>query len=147
MSSAVPNTIDQFMAIVTAVLPSDAQVWFGKPLSKYIANTTLQITGVQNGRQEPAEMSPEYRREEEFDLVCQLTYWEGDLDFVGAKDQVYATFSLITVAVANNPTLNGAVRFAQPRQFDFTPDSTPDGFTIGVLNFTLNCQARIASLT
>lgn len=150
MSSSIPNAIQQFIAIATTALPNSpsipTQVWFGKPLPRYIAPVTLQITGV-TGQQDPAELGPTYRREEKYNLNCLLTTWAGDDNHLQGMLDAFGYFALITVAVANNPTLNSAVRFAQPRSLGYTPDADPSGKRVGTLAFTLACEARVTSLT
>lgn len=147
MSSKQPDAIKAFLAIATAALPAGTQIWLGKALPQYVADITLQVNGTLNGRQRPAEMSPGYRREEEFDIACKLTVCAGDEDYAQRMTDTFALFKDITVAVANNWTLNDTVRYAAPVEVNFTPDSTAAGMTMGILDFTVNCQVRITSLT
>lgn len=147
MASSVPNTVTQFLAIMAAALPPDAMVWFGAPLGVYTAPLTLQVIGVHTGMQEIAVMGPDYKREETYEIVCQLTSFAGDPDFTGRMAEVFVAFELITVAIGNNPTLNSAVRFAQIGQFEYVPDADAKGMTLGSLSFNVDCQARISSLT
>lgn len=147
MASSVPNTVTQFLAVMTAALPPTAMVWFGTPLGSYSAPLTLQVIGVHTGLQEVAVMGPDYQREETYQIACQLTSFAGDPDFAGRMTEVYAAFELITVAIGNNPTLNSAVRFAQIGEFEYVPGADSSGMTLGCLTFSVACQVRISSLT
>ena len=79
MASSVPGAVGALITILTAALPGDATVWFGKALPVYTAPLTLQILKV-SGDQEPAELGPSYRREETFSIHCELTSFAGDQD-------------------------------------------------------------------
>lgn len=147
MSSSIPGAIQAFMTVAGAALPAGSQVWFGKTLGTYVAPVTLQVNGTVNGRQEPAELGPSYRREEEYEFSCTLTCWAGDEDFMQRMLDTFTNFGLLTVALANNPTMNGTVRFVQVTTLNFTPDSTAPGASSGILAFNVNCQQRITSLT
>lgn len=146
MSSAIPGAVQALISIAQGALPSDATVWFGVPLPVYEAPITLQILKV-TGEQEVAQLGPNYRREETFEIHCCLTSFAGDNDFVSRMTEVYANFSLLTVAIATNYTLNNTVRFAEIRQFDYQPDADGKGMTLGQLDFAVACQVRIESLT
>jgi hypothetical protein len=146
MSSSVPSAVHAFMSIAQAVLPN-ATVFFGKPLSLYTSPITLQVLAVHTGEQEVATLGPEYKREETYQIQCALTSFAGDSDYLGRLDEVFASFSTLTTAIGNNPTLNQTVRFSEIRSFEYVPDADTKGMTLGMLTFTLACQARITSLT
>lgn len=146
-STAQPDAIQAFLAIATAALPTTTQVWLGKALPKYVAPVTLQVNGTINGRQRPAELGPTYRREEEFDILCKLTTWAGDSDFAQRILDAFASFRLVMVAVANNPTMNDTVRYAAAVELNCTPDADAQGFSLAELDFTVNCQVRINTLS
>lgn len=147
MASSVPNAVNAFLSIVQAALPGNTQVWFGKPLSVYVAPITLQVTGVHTGEQVIATMGPEYKREETYEIQCMLTSFAGDLNFVGRMAEVFLNYGLVTLAVGNNPTLNQTVRFAEIHSFEYVPDADAKGMSLGALTFSVHCQARISSLT
>lgn len=147
MSSSVPAAVSAFLSIAQAALPVTSLVWFGKPLGVYTAPLTLQVYGVHDGMQEIMTMGPDYKREETYEIQCLLTSWAGDQDFTSRMTEVYSAFQLITVAIANNPTMNQTVRFAQVHTFDYIPDADASGRSLGSLDFTINCQQRISSLT
>lgn len=147
MASSVPSAVNAFISIATTALPPSALVWFGKPLGAYTAPVTLQVTGVRNGEQQVATMGPEYKREETYEIECSLTSWAGDSDFTGRMNEVFLNYGLLTLAVGNNPTLNQTVRFAEIHSFEYTPGADAKGMTLGALDFSIHCQARISSLT
>jgi hypothetical protein len=134
------------MSIAQTALPN-ATVWFGKPLAMYTSPITLQVLAVHTGDQQVATLGPEYKREETYEIQCVLTSFAGDNDYVSRMDEVYSSFSLLTVAIGNNPTLNQSVRFSEIRTFEYIPDADAKGMTLGSLSFTVACQARITSLT
>lgn len=147
MASSVPNAVAAFISIATNALPSDALVWFGKPLGVYTAPITLQILGVSDGKQEIVVMGPDYKREEDYLIQCLLTSFAGNSDFQGRMTEVFSNYLLLSVAIGNNPTLNQTVRFAQITEFTYVPDADASGKSLGSLSFGVECQARISSLT
>ncbi|ERR1700760_4111584 len=147
-SSAIPGALTQFMAVAEGALPSGTTVWWGKELGTYSTPLTLQITEIV-GDQEPAELGPQFRREEKFSLVCTLSAYQGgpvDQANAACLTEVMNNFALIHSAVANNPTLNQAVRFAQVGNFAINPDTDANGVTAVSLDFQLRCEQRIRSL-
>ena len=147
MSSSIPAAIQAFMAVATAALPGDALVWFGKTLPEKVPAVTLQVTGTVNGRQRARSIGPAYLRDEEYEFACELVCWAGDSDFMQLMLNTFANFSLLTVAIGNNPTLNQAVRYTQITQLNFTPEAYGNGTSSGTLAFNVNCQKIIESLT
>ncbi|MGH9917416.1 MAG: hypothetical protein ACRD6W_00875 [Nitrososphaerales archaeon] len=146
MSSSVPTSVPYFVTLATTALGADATVSFGKPLPLYSAPITLQVTGVV-GDAEPAELGPNYRREETYSIQCELTAYAGDQNFLDRLSECMTAYALLTVAVANDPTLGGSVRFAECGQYQFVPDADAQGQSIGNLTFDVRCSARITSLT
>jgi hypothetical protein len=147
MSSSVPSAVNAFISIAGTALGSTATVWFGKPLAVYEMPITLQIIGVAEGEQTIEVMGPDYKRDERYHIMCVLTSFAGDNNFTGRMNEVFATFSILTVAIGNNPTLNQTVRFAEIHSFDYIPGANANGMTLGELSFAVACQARIGSLT
>jgi|HubBroStandDraft_5_1064220.scaffolds.fasta_scaffold1224319_1 hypothetical protein len=147
MSSSVPAAITALLAISKAALGTNATVWFGKQLSQYQMPITLQITGVTDGSQVAKTLGPDYKRDETYDIVCVLTSFAGDLQYMTRMTEVFANFSLLTVAIGNNPTLNQSVRFSEIHSFTYVPGADAKGMTLGQLTFMVACQARITSLT
>lgn len=146
-SSAIPGALTQFMALAAAALPAGSTVWFGEELPTYTAPITLQVTEI-TGDQVPAEIGPQYRREESFSLICSLSYYQGGApDFPGILGTVMANFLLVSQAVGNNPSLNSAVRYAQVGNFVITPATDPNGLSALTLDFAVRCEARVTSLS
>jgi hypothetical protein len=127
---------------MTNVLPSGTSVVFAEILPKFAAPLTLQITGIV-GDQQPADISATYKREETYSIACQLTSYAGDQDFLARISEVFAAWELITLALWGDPTLDGAVRFAQPGGMDFRPIPDFKGQSIGLLLFEVRCEQRI----
>lgn len=111
-----------------------------------MAPITLQILSVE-GDQVPAELGPTYKREETYSIMCDLVSFAGDQLYVNRLSEVMTSFALITVAIANNPTLNSAVRFAEVGDFVFTAHADNKGMSLGSLTFAIRCSQRISSLS
>jgi len=122
-------------------------VFFGQYSDVYISPKRFRITGVRDIRQEPAEIGPNYKREETYIIECEIASIAGGEDFLGRMSEVFDIFARTTVAVANNYTLDGAVRFAQPLEGEYIPDRDANGQTLGILQFGIECAQRITSLT
>jgi hypothetical protein len=146
MTSVAPAARVYFQNLCKSVLPDDAYVWYGKRMGSFSAPLTLQIYGWK-GTQEPAELAPNLRREENFDINCCLSSFAGDMDFASRETEVMAQWSKITTALGNDATLGNIVRWAQITEYEFVPDSNIDGKSIGSLEFNVNCQQRIESMS
>jgi hypothetical protein len=147
MSSSIPAAVNGFTGIVTTAVGAECDVYFGQPQEVYVSPKRLRITGVRDIRQEPAEIGPNYKREETYILECEIASIAGGDDFAGRMDECFDIFEKVTTAVAVNYTLGGAVRFAQVTEGEYIPDRDPNGQTLGILQFGIDCQQRITSLT
>lgn len=154
--SAVPYAVNNFMVLMAAVLPQGSTVELAQPVPKYTSPLTLRITGV-SGDQEWKELGPSFRREEQFNILCELSKWEGDQDFLARMNEVYAAFETVTVAIGNDPQLTGtpdavfdqqgSVRLAEVRNLLYVPAADAPGMSLGKLTFDVYCQQRITTLT
>lgn len=144
--TAIPGALAQLLAIATSAFPDGTTVWFGAELPAYTAPLTFQITEI-TGDQSPAEMGTQYRREENFSLVSSLVAYQGGTpDFPAMLADLIANFVLLSQAIANNPSMNGAVRFAQVGNFDIHPDTDVNGQSAVTLDFAVRCEQRVTSL-
>jgi hypothetical protein len=146
MSSSIPSAVPYFLDLAQTALGDQATVSFGKELSLFSAPITLQVIQIV-GDQAPAELGPNYRREETYSMQCSLTAYAGDQDLVARLTEAMAAFGLVEVAVANDASLGGTVRFAQCGNFVFQSGADAQGQSIGTLAFDVRCQARVNSLT
>lgn len=155
MSSAYPAAVQQLIQVFTAAYPTDAtgtpvMVWYGVELGVYSAPTTIEINGY-TGDQEPAELGISYRREETGSIHCKITVYAGNgadsVDHVNRMVDCWNVWDALEVAVANNPTLNGTVRFAELGAMDDTPTTTGQGMAMGQLVFDVRYSARVQSLS
>lgn len=147
-SSAIPGALVNFIALAQSALGQSATVWWGKELETYSAPVTLQITEI-TGTQDPAEIGQSYRREETFQLICTLSVYQGGPQGtanIACLQEVMAQFALVSAAIGNNPTLSGAVRFAEVKNFLLTPDTDGNGTTAVTLDFQVACSQRVRSL-
>jgi hypothetical protein len=147
MSSSIPAAITNLQTLLVAAFPaSTTQVWFGKTLSTYIAPLTIQWTGV-TGDQQPGELGPNYRREETYAIEMEIVSFAGDQDYVARTNEAMTAFNIVSVTVANNYTLNNAVRFAEVGTFDLVPEAGDQGQSMARISFAIHCSQRINSLT
>lgn len=146
MSSSIPSAVPYFLTLARTALGDQATVSFGKPLPQFSTPITLQVLQIV-GDQVPAELGPNFRREETYSLVCELTSYAGDQDFVARMTEAWAAFDLLEIAVANDADLGKNVRFAQLGNIMFEAGADVQGQSIGTLDFNVRCQARVTSLT
>ena len=147
MASSIPLAVPQLISIAQTALPAGTLVWFGKALGVFNTPITLQILRV-TGEQIPAELGPNYRREETFSIECEIDSWAGDVDQPSRMSEVFNTaFYPLAVAIANNYTLNSTVRFAECTAFHYEPDNDASGRSLGRLSFEIVCSQRITSLS
>jgi hypothetical protein len=148
MSSVASAATRYFLNLARATLPDDAFVILHKRRGEmvYSAPITLEVYGF-TGRQEPAELSPQARREEEFDINCCVSSYQGDDDLESRMDEAQSAWALLSVAVGNDYTLGNTVRWAQMTEYTFVPDTDTSGKALGSVEFKINCQQRIDSLT
>jgi hypothetical protein len=154
--TSIPDAIDQLFTIYQAAYPTDANgeavyFWFGKELGAWSAPTTVQVIGVHPADQEPAALGPDYTREELFSIECKLTVFGGMAptlqSFLANKNSCWAAWKALAIAVANNPTLNGVVRFAEFGELDYIPDVDNKGMTMGTITWLAKCSQRVYSLS
>jgi hypothetical protein len=145
--SSIPGALAGALALAASTLPPDSTVYYGNELPAYSAPLTFQITEI-SGDQKVAELGPQYRREEVFALICTLVYYSGGApDFPTQLDTLMANFVLLSLAIGNNPTLGGAVRFAEVGNFHITSEIDRNGQGASTLDFSIRCQQRVTSLT
>lgn len=145
--SSVPGALVAIMSIAAAALPAGTTVHYGPELFAYAAPLTFMISQIP-GDQVPAELGPDYRREETFSFTCSLIYYEGGVpDFVAHLQTLMTNFVLLSRAIANNPTLNQAVRFAEVGNFLISPETDANGQSATTIDFSIRCQQRVTSLT
>lgn len=145
--SAIPGALINVLSIATATFPDGTTVYYGEELPAYAAPLTFQITEI-TGDQVPAELGPNYRREETFALACSLSFYQGGVpDFASQLTDLMGQFILLSRAIANNPKLNDSVRFAEVGNFIITSVTDSSGQGASNLDFSIRCQARVTSLT
>jgi hypothetical protein len=147
VSSSLPNALPAFVSIVTAALPADFQVKEGQIFNPYVAPQSLLITGVHFTLDSTAELGPLYKHEEHYSILCALTTTGGTDDQASRLAEAYGLYANVSIAVANNPNLNNTVRLAWTRQLDYVMGYDAKGFSVGTVQFEVQCQARVTSLT
>jgi hypothetical protein len=157
MSSAIPGAVANLITILTAALPATTEVYFSADEGTFKAPQALMVCGVV-GDQQPAEMSPGYKREETFAIQCKLVSFAGDQSsaaYVARMQEVMAMFATVEITIGNNPWLSttgahdatSAVRFAEVGTFDLVPKPNGTGGSVCELSFDVHCTQRITSLT
>lgn len=157
MATSIGPAVNNFIGIATAAIPTAlsegaTQVVFGE-LSEYIAPVTLQITEV-TGNAEVAELGPNFRREETYSIVCEITIFAGDQNYIQRFNDAIAVYNTLVVAVARNPWLStsglndstAAVRYAEIGDYSMVPHSGPNGQSVCSIEFHVRCSQRVDSL-
>ncbi len=155
--TAIPGTIHYVYNLFGATYPMDANnvptlVWFGSELAVFSAPTTIEINCVDPADQEPAEMGPNYRREELFSLKCKITVYSGEgangaTDFLARMDDCFTVWKALAIAVANDPTLGDNVRYAEFGEMEYMPGTDASGRATGCLTWSVRCSQRVTSLS
>jgi hypothetical protein len=159
MSSAAPGVLDYLIGttfptalagVQDAVTGSGVTIWFGPSIPKFTTPITLQVHGVRH-QDDWAEIGPNFRYEETAEIPCTITSWSGDPTetqaWLDRKNDCYNALSLITVNIANDPTLGGAVRWVRFQTGQFMPAELHGAGSLGHLDFTLGYRVRVSSLT
>jgi len=153
--TSVPSTIAALVSIFGTACPIDPSnrpilVWYGQELGVYQTPTTIEINGASQ-TQTPAELGPTYRREEEFLIHGKISLFSGEgadvIDHLNRMNECWNIWKSLQTAVANNPTLNGNVRFAEFSSAEDMPSSTPRGNAMHQIMFDIRCEARVTSLS
>lgn len=167
MSSSVPYSLPAFQAIAQSALRSGAYIWLGTVIGPYdsspgdvtgvTSGITLQIAGVRFNADEFAELGPTYRHEEHYVINCTLWSWAGGTpDYAALIQDAGACYADLSIAVANAPQLEigqngigtfGNFRLAWTRQLNWTPTPDPFGRAAVQIDFEVQCQARVNSLS
>jgi hypothetical protein len=146
MASSIPAATAYFVTLATSALAATTQVIFQKEMPAYVAPITLQITEI-IGDQEWATLSPDLQREETYSIMCIMTSYAGDTDFLTRMQEAFASFELIMHALGADPTLGGTVRDATVGNFNVTPEGDVKGQSICQIEFAVRCEKRVSSLT
>lgn len=163
MSSSVPAVIPAFISLAQSALTAGAQVWFGSvtpvyqptsgSVSSVTSGITLQISSVHFDEDTFGEMGPLYRHEEHYNIVgCVIAWGNGPPETINAilLQDAYTEYDNLSVAVSNNPTLGlptPAPRLAAPRQLGVAPTPAANGMPMVQIEFEIQVQARVNSLT
>jgi len=149
VGSCIPAATQSLFSLFSTTFPLYT-VWFGNELGVFATNNCIEINAV-SGDQVPAELGPDYRREEVFSVHCRITVIRGDASdpasYLGCMTDAWTTFNALEVAVANNPTLTQVVRFSELGEMEYEPTTTGQGLAMGVLTFVVRCSQRVNSLT
>jgi hypothetical protein len=147
VSASVPIAVPAFVSIAQTALGSSFQIREGQIYNTFVAPQSLLITGIHFTQDEYSELGPEYRHEEHYSILCSLFSSAGDDAQDERLQETYALYASLSVAIANNPDLNKTVRLAWCRQLDYMPTTDGKGLPVGQLNFEVNVQVRVTSLT
>jgi hypothetical protein len=155
--SAIPGTIPYLFNLFATTYPMDPNnvptfVWFGVQLTAFSAPTTIEINGVGPADQEPAEMGPNYKREETFSVNCRVSVFNGQgasgsTDFIARMTDCFTVWKALEIAVANDPTLGNNVRYAEFGDMEYEPTTDGSGRAMGCLTWCVRCSQRVTSLS
>lgn len=154
VGTAIPGAVAAVMNVAQTNLPANATVYFGSELPSYSNPWTFQITEV-SGDQAYDSIGPRYRREETFNLICLLTYYDGSNNFPGLLATVMQQFTIIATAIGANPSLTDytvpgvtqVVRVAEVGNFIVTPATDANGRCACTLSFNVRCAQRVESIS
>lgn len=144
MSSSAPLAVPAFMSIAAAALPAGFQVRYAVRMGAFIGAQSLLVTGVKFSADEIAQLGPVYTHEEHYNIAASLCSFAGNDDEASRMGEVYALYNALGVAVNSQPTLNGTVRVAWLSQIGYEPTYDMKGASVGVLDFEVQCQARVS---
>ena len=155
--TSIPGTVNYVYNLFSTTYPYDANnvptfVWFGTELAAFSAPTTIEINCVDPADQEPAELGPNYRREELYSIKCKITVFNGQgaggaTDFLARMDDCFTVWKALEIAVANDPTLGGNVRYAEFGEMNYEPTTDGSGRAMGCLTWCIRCSQRVTSLS
>lgn len=163
MSSSVPAVIPAFISLAQSALTTGAQVWFGSVMSvqqsgpgnvaQVGSGITLQIPAIHFDEDEFVVLGPSYPHEEHYNIQGMLTAWSNGVNegvYAQLLQDAYLEYGKLTVAIGNNPTLGLTTpipRLSMPRQLGVNPTPDARGFPTVQIQFEIQVQARVPSLT
>lgn len=161
MSTSVPLVLNALVSTATTALPAGSQIVLATVMpAGYMAGpgevtgvtsgVTLEITGVRFLMDQYAELGPNYKHEEHYNIACSLIAWAGDPNFTQRMLDVYTCYADLQVAISQNMVLgltDPVPRIAWPRQLSFTPGPDAFGRPAGTIDFEIEVQARVNSLS
>lgn len=155
--TSIPGALQSLYNLYSAAYPMDANnipsmIWFGEELSVFSAPTTIEINSILNAEQEPAEIAPTYKKEETYDVRCKLSVFNGSgsngsADFLANMLTCWDVWKALEIAVANNPTLDGNVRYCFFTEMAFEPTTDGAGRAAGYITWVVRCVQRVTSLS
>lgn len=147
IGTSFPTALSSYTDPVTN---SPATVYFGPGIPRFTTQVTLQVQGIQIDMNW-AEIGPNFKYEEHGTIPCTLTSWNpGESDtqgFLDRKSECFSALSLITVNIANDPTLNGLVRWVRWKAGQLMPAAAAPTGSLAHLDFSLYYEVRVPSLT
>jgi hypothetical protein len=154
--TSIPAAIHALYTIFQAAYTTDpngeaVMVWFGATLPAWEPATVVELYAVTQADQEPASLGPDYTREETFSIDCRITVFGGmaptAVNYLSNMDAVWNVWRALETAVANNPELNGTVRYAEFGDMVYEPALDSKGMAMGTLTWATRCSARNFSLS
>lgn len=163
MSSSVPAVLSAYKTVATNALPVGTQIVFSSVLpAAYQAGpgdvqsvgsgVTLQVPSVHFLQDAYAELGPNYKHEERYNIMSTLCTWVGMVpdDFSQLVQDVYTCYADLSIAINSALTLglpDPKPRIAWPRQLDMVAGPDPFGRPAATITFELEVQARVESLS
>jgi hypothetical protein len=154
--TSIPPALQALYSVFQAAYVTDTNgeavmYWFGATLPAWEPSTVVEISGVAPADQEPMSLGPDYTREETFGVECAITVFQGmaptAANYFINMNAVWAVWIALETAVANNPTLNGTVRYAEFGEMVYEPATDAKGMVMGTLKWLTRCSARNFSLS
>lgn len=151
MSSSVPGAVVGFYNALVASVPSPTLIHFGEPRHDLEAAEHVSVAYAGEGGGEVIDTTSDWaslgahRQEERYEVVNALVVWAGDDSEEALQTaflRAYEVFDAIGTAVADDITLDGAVRESRIGTHGTAVEQTGRGVSVTV-TFRLSCASRI----
>jgi hypothetical protein len=153
-TSAIPAAIEALVALWTTAFADDpVTVVDGPPLNDQTGADYLYV-GWQLGQDVGAEMAQDFasagarRRDETFDILCQVDCWTGDSDVPARRARAFDVLAAVedslraTSANPTAPNLRNAVLWSHLTQGLLVQRNTDQGVAVQI-PFRVSCRARL----
>lgn len=144
--TAVPAAITGLLSQITAAAPAGVDVCDGVVRTGQSSSSFVVVTGWETADRQPATIGGplHFSVEEHFELTGFIRCLEGSEDQTESRQQAFAVFEAIEMAVRSDPTLGGAVRVAWVSRHAGVQGPADGSRGNGTqIDFTVFCEARL----
>jgi hypothetical protein len=153
-TSRIPAAINALFALLTTALADDPVTVVDGPPIGMPSEADYLYVGWQLGENVGAEMRQDFayagarRRDEEFDILCQVDAWTGDDDVPARRQRAFDLLAVVEDALRATdtqptaPNLSGAVLWSHITQGQLTQTNSDSGVAVRI-PFRITCRARL----